>query len=72
MLRVKPDVEELVEIVSRKLGYTRATLRNTTILWGLRILLMFDAKLPRTDEEFEELLEEIRQLIRKKLGEENV
>lgn len=49
MLRVKSDVEELVGLVSKELGYTRATLRNTAILPGLKTLLLFDTKLPKTD-----------------------
>lgn len=56
-----------MRLVSEELGYTEFTVRNTAILLGLKTLLMYNIKLPKTDAEFVQLLEEVRELVEKKL-----
>lgn len=68
MVRVKVEVEELVEEVARALGYREFSVRNVAILYGLATILLA-RRIPDTDAEFLELLEKVRALARQaKLG----
>lgn len=60
MVRVKEEVEELVELASERLGLLPFTVRNTALLYGLPFVL---ARPPRDDEEFAELLEWVRRCL---------
>lgn len=62
ILKVKSEVEELVEVVSKKLGYTNSTVRNTAILLGLANIHLLN-KIPETDAEFLELLNNVRRMV---------
>lgn len=60
LVRVKPEVEELVKELSEYMGYQRYTIRNVAILLGLQLITR-GMKIPEYDEEFEYLLEITRE-----------
>jgi hypothetical protein len=62
MLRVKPEVDELVKKVADKLGYLPYTVRNVAILIGLQQIAL-GQKVPDSDAEFLELFERTRRLV---------
>lgn len=59
MVRVKPEVEEVVRLLARELGYEDHTIRNTALVYGLIILGLTKA-VPRSDDEFIKLLNVLR------------
>jgi len=63
-VRVKEEVEELVEEVARRLGYNPFTVRNTSILIGLAHIVSL-GRIPESDQEFLELLERVSKLVGK-------
>lgn len=62
LVRVKPDVEKLVRKMADRLGYYEFTVRNTAILLGL-LTLAGTEWVPRTDKEFEDLIERVKKVI---------
>jgi hypothetical protein len=66
IIRVYPKVEELVEEVSKKLGYQPFSVRNAAILYGLMTIVL--RGMPEDDEEFFKLIELTRNVIRGVLG----
>ena len=62
MVRVKPEVEEVVKALARELGYLPYTIRNAAILYGLALLVL-SRRIPETDEEFMSVIEKVRRLV---------
>jgi hypothetical protein len=67
LVRVPRDVETLVKLVSEKLGYFPHSVRSVAILHGL-MTIATTKTIPRDDQEFQVLLENVRDLLRKNLG----
>ena len=63
-LRVKGEVEALVEEVSRRLGYDAFTVRNVSILYGLPFILAL-GRVPKSDREFLVILGRVSSLVGK-------
>jgi hypothetical protein len=57
-VRVKPEVEEIVEKVSEVLGYMPYTVRNLSILLGVQVLLILKPRIKR-DSEFMEIVKHV-------------
>lgn len=57
-VRVKPEVEEIVEKVSEVLGYMPYTVRNLSILLGVQVLLTLKPRIKR-DSEFMEIVKHV-------------
>lgn len=62
LVRLKPEIEELVRMVSEETGYARYTVRNLAVLYGLVQVLLLP-RLPRDDYEFIETYEKIRRIL---------
>jgi len=62
LVRVKPEVEDLVKVVARRYGYLRFTVRNTAILYGLAMITL-SGGIPESDRDFEKLLKRVRGII---------
>jgi len=58
------SVEELVEKVAERLGYAKFTVRNLAILYGLQLIAVYNARIPETDEEFMEVIDATRNVLR--------
>lgn len=61
-VRVKGEIEELIDKISEKVGFQCYTVRNTAILFGL-IQIAMGYKIPIYDEDFERLLKRVRSMI---------
>jgi len=59
MVRVKPEVEEIVRLLAHRLGYEDHTIRNTALVYGL-IFLSLTKAVPRSDDEFIKMLNVLR------------
>lgn len=68
LVRVKAEVEELVDKIAERVGFQRYTVRNVAILFGL-IQIALGYRVPSYDEEFLELLETAREFVSEWLGE---
>ena len=69
LVRVKREVDELVETIAEKLGYQPYTIRNYALLLGLHSIAL-NPIIPKTDRTFEDLLERVRRAV-KGMVEEN-
>lgn len=67
LVRVKPEVEELVRKVAERLGYETHTVRNVAILLGLAVLSL---RIPESDDDFLNLLRLVQVIVCGEEGEE--
>ena len=61
-VRVKREVEELVQVISRRTGFLPFTVRNTALLYGL-MLITITGRIPESDREFLELMEKTKVIL---------
>lgn len=64
LVRVTPEIEELVREVANILEYQPHSIRNTAILLGL-LSITTSKRIPDSDKEFIELLEITKEAVRR-------
>lgn len=62
LVRVKPEIEEIVRLLANELAYEEHTIRNTALIYGLIILGLTKA-VPTSDDEFRRLLNIMRNIL---------
>jgi hypothetical protein len=67
LVRVPKEVERLIKVVGESLGYYPHSIRNTAILYGL-MTIATTKTIPRDDQEFQVLLENVKDFLKKNLG----